>query len=240
MKLILSTIICIAVGLLIVTCSKNNNSQNDGLQNTPTAKATYDNSNYGIYKGIFVGSTGYVIININNDNTVSATLKIDGITYNFTSSQTIQLNQPASINFISGANSFTFSVAANGANPAISNLVISGHPAAAIAVLKESSSELVEVFEGTYAENAVGGELGAFNLAIKGNEVVGIAHDSQQLYNYTIAGTVSNNHINAVVSPGGSIVEGTISGADDNNISGTYSATATGGTPGTWSGKRTL
>lgn len=240
MKLILSTIICLAIALLLVTCSKNNNSQNNNLQNTPTAKVTYDNSNYGIYKGVFVGSTGYVIINMNNDNTLSATLKIDGTTYNFTSSQTIQLNQPSSVTFINGANSFTFSVAANGANPTISNLVMNGHPAAAIAILKESSSELVEVFEGTYKGNGTGDGAGVFNLVVKGSEVAGIAHDSQQLDNYSVTGTVSNKQVSAVVSPGGSVVNGTISGTDDKDISGTYSGTASGGTPGTWSGKRTL
>lgn len=239
-SLILSSIF---LSLLFLACSKTNDKKSSSLPDTPAAKATYDNSNYGIYKGVFVGSSGTIIVNINNDNTVSATLKIDGVTYDFTSSQSIQMNQPSSVTFINGANSFTFSVAANGSNPTISNLDISGHPASAIAVLKESSSVLVKVFEGTYKENAAGGELGAWNLAIKGNEVIGIAHDNQQLYNYSIKGTVTNNQLNAtspdpLLVPQGSTTGTTLSGTiSGDNISGTFS-NAYGG--GTWTGKRTL
>lgn len=244
---------CIIILVVLTTnCSKKSSdpgNNNSGLSSTPTAKASYDNSNYGIYKGVFVGSTGYVIINMNNDNTLSATLKIDGVTYNFTSSQTIQLNQPSSVTFINGGNSFTFSVAANGANPAISNLVISGHPAAAIAVIKESSSVLVMAFEGTYKNSAAGGESGLMNLVVTNSTVHGIAvavviaNGSVAPDHYEINGTVSGNQLNATIpdpilvptgSSPGTTLKGTISG---DNISGTYS-NAYGG--GNWSGKRTL
>lgn len=228
-----------------VTCSKKDEPPADnGLSNTPMAKAAYDNNNFGIYKGVFVGSSGTVLINVNNDNTVTAILKVDGSTYNFTSSQTIQPSQATIINFVNGTNSFTYSSGANGSNPTVTNVVLSGHPYSGISVLKETSTSQVKVYEGTYKESAAGGETGVWNMQISTTTVGGEAKvNGGQFLPYPIIGTISNNQINGtspaptIVPPGGTpgtVIQATISG---DNFSGTFSNVYGGGT---LTGKRTL
>lgn len=251
----------ILLAILSVTgCSKkDNNSNNEPLSEKSDAKAIYDNSNYGIYKGVFIGSSGNVMININNDNTLSAKLKIDGINYDFTSSQTIQQNQPSSINFVNGSNSFTFSVDANGANPTVSNISIAGHPNALVAVAKESSQSVIRCYEGTYTGSDEGG---VFNLAVEytillpRGLITGNARQTTAAFQGQAPGTwpftysglgysdASNPNsitfsVTPVPNPSGfiAVCTGTISGYQGLNISGTISSMY--GT-GSWRGTRTL
>jgi len=225
----LFSVLTFAFLLTISSCSKDN----DPTQSeTPTAKAAYDNSNYGYYKGVFVGSTGIIVVNINNDNTLSAMFRVDGVTYNFTTTQTIQQGQPTTLNFTNGNNSFTFTVAANGASPTITNLIMNGHPDAAVLVVKETSTALVKCFEGTYT----GGEHGIFNAVIYNNQIKALVRSITYQSDFEANGTVSNNQITATgsVSSGASF-QGTLSG---NNFSGNWSNTLVG-LSGTWSGTRT-
>ncbi|MBK6381989.1 MAG: hypothetical protein IPP02_04440 [Chitinophagaceae bacterium] len=234
------SIILIAIIIVFFSCNKKDSSPATPAEK-PLAIASYDNSNYGIYKGVFIGSTGNVVINVNNDNTLNAVLKIDGTTATYTSTQTIVQNQASTINFVSGSNSFTFSVAATGGNPVISNINIAGHPAAGMSVLKEKSDSLVKCYEGTFT----GGSTGTFNMEIKNNLMNG-------LYNEVGAtnpppkmnGTITNNQLTASAptdpQPGqcsyaGTTISGTIS-ANGQTISGTYSNCYGSGT---WTGTRT-
>jgi hypothetical protein len=220
-----------ATVLLFFSCSKSDDKTDKEFAETPSAKAAYDNSNFGVYKGIFVGSSGFIIIDINNDNTVFATLIVHHVTDTFTTTQTVQQGQPTTINFISGANSFTFTVAANGTDPVITNLIINGHPNAAILIVKETSTALVKCFEGTYG----GRESGIFNALIYNGQVKGLSQSSAGT-SYVMDGMVANNHINAGgTTSGGSTFVGTMTG---NNISGTWSNVAQNAS-GTWSGSRT-
>ncbi|MDB5226425.1 MAG: hypothetical protein JWN78_618 [Bacteroidota bacterium] len=209
------------------SCKKHDTSFND----IPAAKSTFDNSNYGIYKGVFVGSSGIIIIDVNNGNTISATLKIDGTTYNFTTTQTISQNQSTTINFTNGNNSFTFTVYANGSNPTITNLDIDGHPNAAILVVKETSTVLVKCFEGSYN----GDDDGTFNAVIYGNIIKAIVRSSYDDIYYA-NGTVNNNQISAsgTVNTGAEF-HGTLNG---NSFSGTWNNTDYD-YHGNWSGSRT-
>ena len=146
MKRCLSTI-TIAALLFVASCSKSND--NNTQSEIPTAKAAYDYSNYGYYKGVFIGSTGIIVVNIYNDNTLSAYFKVDGVDYNFTTTQSVQQGEGTILNFVSGSKSFTFTVDGNGARPYITNLVINGHPDAAWLIVKETSTALVKCYEGT-------------------------------------------------------------------------------------------
>ncbi|MEO6611564.1 MAG: hypothetical protein ABIT05_14035 [Chitinophagaceae bacterium] len=209
----------------------------------PLANASFDHSNYGIYKGVFVGSSGNAVINVNNDNTLNAVLKIDGTTSTYTSTQTIAQNQVSTINFISGSNSFTFSTSATGGNPAFSNIIIAGHPFAGMSVLKEKSDSLVKCYEGTFS----GGSTGTFNMEINANVMSG-AYNEVGASNLPpkMFGTITNNHLSAS-APGdplvqlpqcsyaGTTITGTIA-ADGQTISGTYSNCYGSGT---WTGTRT-
>jgi hypothetical protein len=226
------TLVTLFLGLSIVffSCKKKNEATPTPTE-TPTAKSQFDNSNFGIYKGVFVGSSGYIIVDISNSGTTLATLIVNGVTYNFTTSQTITQGQATTLNFVSGTNSFTFTVSASGTNPTITNLNINGHPNAAILVVKETSTAIVKCFEGNY----IGGETGIFNAVIYNNLIKGLIRSTTYNANFTATGTVSNNQIaTSGNTSGGSVFTGTLSG---NNVSGQWSNT--NGTSGTWSGVRT-
>jgi hypothetical protein len=216
---------------IIQSCSTSSDSSNNqNLTLIPQAKIEHNQSNYGIYKGVFVGSSGIIILDINNSsNTVSATLIVDGNTLNFVSNQAIQANQATNINFVNGANSFTFSVSANGNNPIITNLLINGHPNAAILVVKETSTTLVKCFEGSYS----GGDSGTFNGVIYGNILYGLIGNADTGI-YTANGSVNNNQIEGLTQIG-STISGTLNG---NSCSGTWTNNQAG-MSGTWSGVRT-
>ena len=105
----------------LISCSKDSSSDSTpSLSNTPIAKLEYDSSNFGIYKGIFTGSSGIITINIKNDGSLNATMVLDGTTYTFTTTETVAENQAiSSLTFTSGAMSFDFNTDANGDNPNI-------------------------------------------------------------------------------------------------------------------------
>lgn len=217
--------------LSISSCSKKGDNSGKETEK-PSAKAQFDNSNYGIYKGVFVGSSGVIIINIDNDNTITATLTIDGVTSNFSTTQTVQQNQETTVDFTNGNNSFTFSVDENGANPSITNIIINGHPNAAMLVLKETSTAIVKCYEGTFT----GGDAGTFNAVISGSLVSGLALSNTYGDTYYVTGTVSDNQINASGSASsGATFSGSISG---DNISGNWN-NSIADISGTWSGTRT-
>jgi len=217
--------------LAISSCSKKEDKPDKETEG-PEAKASFDNSNYGIYKGIFVGSSGVIIINMHNDNTISATLTVDGVTHHFTTTQTVQQDQATTVDFTDGSNSFTFVVAADGTNPEVTNIVIPDHPRAAVLIAKESSTVVVECYEGTFE----GGDAGTFNVVLSGNSIRGLALSTTYDDVYSVSGTVSNNQISASGTTGnGASFTGSISG---DNISGSWE-NSIADKSGSWSGKRT-
>ncbi len=216
----------------IFSCSKKDNKTVSTLAETPIAKAQYDASNYGIYKGVFVGSSGTIIIDISNTSAITATLKIGTTTYNFTTTQTITLNTASTIAFTSGSNSFTFSVDASGANPTITNLIIAGHPEAILLVVKETSTALVKCFEGTYS----GSDAGTFNAVIYNNIFKALVKSTTTAgFDATADGAVVSNVISAGSVSTGETFTGTLTG---NDFSGTWNNSLSGDN-GTWNGTRT-
>ncbi|MCU7552620.1 hypothetical protein OCK74_26105 [Chitinophagaceae bacterium LB-8] len=190
--------------------------------------AQNDNSNLGTYKGIFVGSSGTITITLNSDKTVTAVIKVDGQIYNFTCTQTIQINKATTLNFTCGTDkSFTFSIDANGGNPQITNLVFAGHPNALMNISKELSTRPVKCYEGTYTGTSVA--TGTFNLIIYGDKVLGIGKTGNDVP-YAVAGTISNNQITATGVLNHATFTGTVNG---DNVSGTWSYLTFSGT---WTG----
>jgi hypothetical protein len=232
-KIILGSIITFTLLLVCNSCSKKDTPTNNNLTDTPTAKTQYDATNFGIYKGVFVGSSGTIIVDISNSGTFTATLKIDGVTYNFTTNQTVQINQPTTLNFSNGTNSFTFSVSANGANPTITNLIINGHPNAAILVVKEISTSIIKCFEGTFT----GGDSGVFNAVIFNTTIKALVRSTRANSNSIANGTITNNQISATGSVStGATFTGTLNG---NSFTGTWT-NAQAALNGNFSGTRTF
>jgi hypothetical protein len=226
--------ILIFLSLFIFSCSSNDNINSSVLAEVPEAITQFDNSNFGIYKGVFIGSSGIVVINVNNNGNVSATMIIDGTTYIFTTNEVIQVNQQTVINFTSGNDSFTFSVSSNGTNPEISNLTIGGHPNANIILVKETSAILTELFEGSYAGIGNSTDVGTFNAIVTGNEMAVLAYSKTNSVFFTLDGIINNNSISGVTSTG-TDVNGTLNG---DNIIGTWSDSQSNEN-GNWSGTRT-
>lgn len=218
------------IGMLCISCSSDDDNSGPSFSNNPQAKAQYDGNNYGIYKGVFVGSSGNVLINIKNEGVLSATLVIDGVTHNFTTTESVSEGTAISdLTFTSGGFSFDFNVNANGTDPWVSNINFTGHPQADIDVLKELSTALVMCYQGTYA----GDDSGVFNMITQSGEVYGLAmsvSDSESIY---LEGIISSSTIT------GEFFGGTFSGTlNGNSISGIWQNTLS--ESGTWSGIRTL
>ena len=231
---LLSIILITLIGFTFLeSCSNSDSSNNNqNLTQTPQAKSQYDNINLGLYKGVIVGSSGTIVLDISNSSSsIFATIIIDGVVHNFITNQTLQPNQNTTLNFVEGSNSFIFTVASNGGNPVITNLLITGHPNASILVVKETSLILVKCFEGTYN----GDDSGIFNAVIYGNIIKALVKSSDNSIS-TAAGTIENNQINA----NGNVTTGaTFTGAlNGNNFSGTWTNTFEG-MSGNWNGTRT-
>ena len=221
---------------LFISCTKSNNNNGGGgnsLTNTPEANAAYDNSGFGIYKGVFVGSTGYIVININNvDNTINAKVVIDGVAYTFTpNNSNITQGTPISVTFINEIGSFNFSVGADGSNPTISSVNVSGHSGATIVIIKERSNSLVKCMEGTFTGDA----RGIWNAVVNDNVFRGIYFDVVNDNGGLINGNVtSSNNVSGTAS-GGVIFSGNLAG---NNGNGNWSVPEEDAR-GTWKVTRT-
>lgn len=222
------------IGLFFLSCSNDNSSSNPNpLSETPQAKAEFDNSNFGIYKGVFVGSSGVLSVNIKNDNTISAKLVLDGTTHNFTTTENVTQNQDiVGLTFTSGNMSFDFGVHADGSNPIISNIEIEGHTLASIEIIKEESTAIVKCYEGTFS----GSDSGVFNVMISNGYIYGLGKSNNDNASGAIFGTVINNAINAIAGDV-TTISGIVSG---DNISGTWLETDNPSHGGTWTGHRTL
>src|SRR5690606_9656998 len=84
MKKLLLTIALFSIAFSYQGCKKDNNEDDDKntctqCVTTPEAKAAYDNSSAGVYKGIVTGSSGTLVFYIGNENNeIKALLAFDG------------------------------------------------------------------------------------------------------------------------------------------------------------------
>jgi hypothetical protein len=241
MKKILSLTLLIVVVLATFTsCKKSSNKKPDytctTCKTTPDAVAANDNSSKGIYKGIVVGSTGTIKFDINNaGNTVTATLVIDGATVNLTSTVTwtagVAYTAPFTGTLNGAAVTINFTVSDTGDGPSVTSSNIPGHAGAVFSLAKESSTALVEAYEGTYTTTKP--ENGTFNILL-----------SRALARW---GAVARKDGSSEVSHGnGTIVNGVLIDTSNKNI-GTLSGdgidgkfTDSNGITITLIGKRTL
>ncbi|TCI93044.1 hypothetical protein [Tenacibaculum sp. M341] len=240
MKKILIFVTLIIFSVLILSCSNDNDidsgNNDNALSQTPQAISQFDNNNFGIYKGVFIGSSGIIVINLNNDGNVSATVIIDGSTYTFNTNDVVQENQQTTINFISGNNSFTFSVSSDGTNPMISNLMIEGHPNANILLVKETSVIVTKLFEGTYTGTGGNTDAGILNAIITSNEMYVLAYSTTFNVYFTAKGTINDDSTISGEASTGTTFTGTL---ENNDMKGVFSNSQSIEI-GTWSGTRTF
>jgi hypothetical protein len=223
------TVLAIAFSLMFVACSKDDDKgTKDSKVSKSEAKQEFDQSNYGIYRGVFVGSSGVVAVNLgNNGNSPFAILIIDGVTLNFTTTQTVTQGTNTTILFKQGNNSFVFSVNADGTNPKVTEINITGHLDAQMIVAKEISSVVAECYEGTFTGPYSSGTI---NTIICGNKIMGLAYGYGSTY--VCEGQVNNNSISGLVVFDVITFEGK---KQNETISGTWTHPRE---RGTWTGTR--
>jgi len=211
MKAILKTILLLTtVGILTFSCSKDD-SDNSKFTESPTAIKKYDGSNFGTYKGVFTGSTGTIVINLNDDY-ITAVLTIDGKEYTYTSTETSTNGQVINgLTFKNEESSFDFNVGASGEEPDITNITIVGHPQASIEVKKEYSDKIVKCYVGTAVDLGQHNDR-PFNFCISGTSLIGIAYNDANTALLVNGTVMSNNTFTGTVGdPDGS--DATIQGA---------------------------
>ncbi|QBZ96712.1 hypothetical protein [Flavobacterium sangjuense] len=223
-KLILTFIF----GAVALSCSSD--SSGTSLSDTPDAKAQYDDSSFGIYKGVFVGSTGTVEVNVYNSGEAVATLTINGSSKTYTAAEKVAEDFAITgLTFVNGSNSFDFNVNGNGTSPSVSSINISGHANAKIDVIKELSNSLVKCYLGSFN----GDSSGTFNIIIQGSFLYGLAKPSDDDSSLFLDGDITGNNILGEFDNGAFV--GTV---DGNRISGTWTNTLS--ESGSWSGNRKL
>lgn len=225
----------------VMSCKKDSNDKSSYQCTTctkaPEAIAANDASTKGIYKGVVIGSSGTIKFDIaNNGNTITAVMVIDGTTVNLTSNVTWTNGQAYVASFTGTLNgqavTINFSVGLSGSNPTITSANIPGHPNAVVTVVKETSTSLIECFEGTYKTSK--SKTGTFNILLSRSLGLwgGVARED---------GSSDVDDVSGTIDAAGTIKDdngrtmGTLSG---DNISGSF--TDSNNTKITISGKRTL
>ncbi|MBS1534678.1 MAG: hypothetical protein JST78_06320 [Bacteroidetes bacterium] len=164
----------ITFSIAIFSCSKDKDDNDSQAyvcatcNDTPDALPANDSSIKGVYKGIVVGSTGTLSVNIQNgSDTITATMVLDGVSVLLTSNVSVVEGQTYIAPFTGIYNgnpiSITFSVGLGGQTPTVVTSDIPGHPNAVFEIYKETSTSLIEAFQGTYSKT---GETGVFNIVL--------------------------------------------------------------------------
>src|SRR5690554_5741523 len=168
-------LVLLSAGIAFNSCSEDDGTQKtdtytcDTCASTPDALPENDNSAKGVYKGIEVGSSGTLSIDIQNgSNTITGYMTLDGLSATLTSNVSYVDGQPYIAPFTGTYDgnpvTITFSVAAGGGVPTVISSDIPGHPDAVFTIYKETSTSLIEAFEGAYSIS--GGESGTFNILL--------------------------------------------------------------------------
>ncbi len=163
------------IGSLFFCACKKSDSQPTTEQHppgVPTSAETrpqYDNSSFGVYKGVVIGSSGIIILKVNNgDNTVKGYLTIDNQKDSLTTTETPVAGQPLiDLAFTGKFSSMKLSADTDGSNAQITQLFITGHPNANAIVAHENSNRQVLLYEGRFS----GDISGTINLVKVGTEV---------------------------------------------------------------------
>lgn len=220
---------------LFLSCSSSDEDVNFATE--PETKPEYDNTAFGVYKGIIMGMNGSLKIVINNgDNVAQAYIyQNNKITQTLTTTATFTLGENISdAEFSNGTTSFRFSVNANGTNPVINGYTYIGGDNPQAFAIHELSFAQILCYEGTFK----GDDSGAFKCMVDRGVLQGYVLSNNDDECYQASAPVNNNSFNAVfgsVSSGASF-DGQITtvGCAGNWNNETF------GESGTFRGKRTL
>lgn len=183
----------------------------------------------GIYKGVIAGSSGFVAVVLQSGlKEIWLTLDNEKRTLTTSGLDSWVSGEPIkNVVFASGDWSAAFSVGAAGNVPTIT-LSLAVHPGAQALILKELSTDVVRVYEGTYS----GSESGTWNFVLQGPVLSGVSRTTDGSGSSLLYGFVNETSITLQPPIMGS---GTIS---VDNVSGTWQNDASAS--GTWTGKRVM
>jgi hypothetical protein len=233
--------------LSAVSCKKDKQPEESAFtcatcKTAPDAKAENNTLSKGVYKGVVVGSTGTISIDVlNGGSTIAATLILDGQTISMTSTAVWASGTPLTANFTGTAGgqnySFTFTVQANGTSPTTSSYTIPGHPTIAFTLIKETSDNLIKCYLGTSEGKKNSGALQSSVLNIitsgKTNTWLALSKDNASGSISLTDGTISGTTLNCNCGPTTTVI-GTVT---SDQIDGTYKGQDN---QGTFIAKRTL
>lgn len=223
------TVLTITLGLFSCKKSSEDAYKCSACITTAEAKAANDASNKGIYKGVVIGSTGFIKFDVQNDgSTISAVMVLDGQTVNLTSSVSVVNGSPYIAPFTGTMNgsavSITFSVDASGENPVITSSTIPGHPTAEFELVKETSTALVEAFIGTYSTTRP--ENGTFNILLSRQlgKFKGSHRKDGETSNMSVGGSIDSNgkmyedDLNYIGTLSGDVITGSFKDGDNYTV----------------------
>lgn len=180
--------------LLFLACKKANTGQPDrhppGVQTSAETKPPFDNTSFGVYKGVLIGSSGIIIIKVKNgDNHIRGYLTINNQKDTLSTTQSLPQGEAINGLLLTGRiSSLKLSANADGSNAQITNLIIAGHPNATAIIVHENSSRQVLLYEGTFSGD-ISGRINFVKVGteVRSEPVVFLARVSTD--NYTIRGT---------------------------------------------------
>lgn len=196
------TLFTLCVLLFLCSCKKDKTEETSysctTCKSTPDAVAANDASSKGVYKGVVIGSSGTIKFDIaNNNSTITAEMVLDGTTINLTSNVTwvsgVAYSAPFTGTYNGGNITVNFSVNATGQNATVTSSNIPGHPNASFTVIKETSSALIECFEGTYSTTKP--EDGIFNIILSRSlqGFKGASRENNTTVSEDVSGTINAN-----------------------------------------------
>lgn len=223
----------LTIVVLLFSCKKDDPAPAaPTFATTPEAKAEHDNKSGGVYKGTFANATSSgsikvvlqegkteVILIYNGTTKTLTTTDLSG----WTSGDAI-----ASATFTNGTWMVMFQADADAASFGYA-ISIDGIVDFEGLIVKEVSTSLVKVYEGTYA----GDSSGKWNFCTQGTLLAGIYYGSSS---GTFEGTISGTSL-TITEPGGDVTAAGTFAGEGTTCSGTWNSSTTSGT---WTGGRKI
>jgi hypothetical protein len=215
-----------------LSCKKDDPAPSATLPETPEALAEHNDKSGGIYKGAFANATNSGMLKVVlQGGTKNVVITLNGTTRTLTTTGLdtwTSGDEIVAAVFTSGDWTVTVGIAADGSSFDMSGN-LAGQTSFDGTVLKESSTLLVRVYEGTYAGDASG----KWNFATQGTYLSGVYSGDAGSDNFvgSIVGTTIS-----VASSGSVTAVGTTTN-EAKNASGTWTGSSTSGT---WTGVRKI
>lgn len=179
-----SILVFVTTAICLIGCEKpsSDNPQKNGLLTAAETKPQFNNTSFGVYKGVIIGSSGTIIFRINNgDNIVRGYLTIDNQKDTLSTNATLIAGQPIlNVLFVGRISSMKISANADGSNALLSNIQINGHNNVTGFIIHENSNKQVLCYEGTFTGSA-SGVINATRVGLNNNDTTFILSKVQSV-----------------------------------------------------------